>query len=151
MEQIETTPDSRDRRTVGQLLFVYMPEARARACEQAQSLDHVPEHMRFVDSDGRESLMAVPFPPFWVGLSYKNCAVVRMYHSAGCRLVTKSDVTGCIVIPKTNFTYNDNRGFFKRHGFGSFDVIATAPVLRVHYSLVKYHDPEGSDDNSSDD
>ncbi|CCM79785.1 hypothetical protein BN77_p40045 [Rhizobium mesoamericanum STM3625] len=122
LEQIEMKEEQ------AELLYIYMPEANAKACLRAQSLDDIPDHMRFLDHDGQRKILAVDIPPY---AAYSTIeAIVERYHSVGCGIVEDSDIESCLVIPATNWFYYDSDKFlFRRSGLGSFDVIAIAPVL----------------------
>ncbi|OWK25952.1 hypothetical protein AJ87_48905 [Rhizobium yanglingense] len=87
LEQIEATLDSTGQWEVGRLLFIYMPEGNAQSCLKAQSLDDIPDYMRFMDHDAERKILAVDIPPY--GNSSKE-AIVERYHRLDAVRSTKT-------------------------------------------------------------
>ncbi|MCP3468624.1 RolB family protein [Bradyrhizobium sp. CCGUVB23] len=144
LEEIKTEVGSTGQQEVGRLLFIYMPVDSAERCCREQTLDYIPDHMRFMDFDDKRKMLATDVAPYATNSSIEG-GIVERYHSVGCD-VGAEDVTCCLVVPETVWTEHDqSRDVFKRSGFGPFDVLAIAPVL-----LPRTFPASSTDDEESD-
>ncbi|MCK1732014.1 RolB family protein [Bradyrhizobium sp. 142] len=135
LERIAASQESGNSK-IDQLLYIYMPAKQAQECGRRQSLDYVPDYMRFLDFGGLRKIMAVSHPPYATNTNKR--AMVERYHSAGCGEVDESDIAYCAVITQTSFTdYVPSMDCYKRVGYGPIDVLAVAPVLFANESPVE--------------